>query len=281
MNEFLNTPIEYAKGVGPRRAEVLKAELNVHTFGDILECYPFRYIDRSKFYKTTEINSDVAYVQLKGKISNLQTIGEGRNKRMTATLTDDCGEMELVWFQGIKWAKEKIYPGIEYVVFGKPNYFNNHYNIAHPELETLSENASGKIETLQPQYNSSEKLKAKGFNSSGFRKILRGIINIAEGSIPEILPLEIIQRFKLISHETALINIHFPMNTEMLAKAQSRLRFEELFFVQLRLLRQKSIRSKRVKGLVFQTVGNYFNRFYHEKLPFELTGAQKIGRAHV
>ena len=275
MNDFLNTPIEYAKGVGPRRAEALKAELNVRTFGDMLECYPFRYIDRSKFYKTTEINSDVAYVQLKGRISNLQTVGEGRNKRMTAILTDDSGELELVWFQGIKWAKEKIVPGVEYVIFGKPSFFNNHYNMAHPELETLSENVAGIIETLQPQYNSSEKLKAKGFNSAGFRRILRGLVTMAEGCIPEILSTDLSQRFKLISHETALINIHFPKSPEMLAKAQSRLRFEELFFVQLRLLRQKSIRSNNVKGLVFKTVGSVFNRFYNEKLPFELTGAQK------
>ena len=275
MYDFLNTPIEYAKGVGPRRADVLKTELNVHTFGDLFECYPFRYIDRSKFYKTSEINSDVAYVQIKGKISKIQIIGEGRNKRMTAILKDEYGELELVWFQGIKWAREKIVPGVEYIIFGKPNYFNNHYNIAHPELETQSEQVNGVIETLQPQYNSSEKLKTKGFNSTGFRNILRGLANIAKGCIPENLSQDIIQRFKLISHESALINIHFPESPEMLAKAQSRLRFEELFFVQLRLLRQKSIRSKRVKGLEFKTVGNFFNRFYHEKLPFELTGAQK------
>ena len=275
MYDFLNTPVEYAKGVGPRRGEALKGELNVQTFGDLLECYPFRYIDRSKFYKTTEINSDAAYIQLKGKISHLQMIGEGRSKRMTALLKDDCGEMELVWFQGIKWAREKIVPGMEYIVFGKPNYFNNHYNIAHPELETQSEQVAGVIETLQPQYNSSEKLKAKGFNSIGFRKILRGLVNIAAGCIPENLSPEIIERFKLISHETALLNIHFPRSQEMLAKAQARLRFEELFFVQLRLLKQKSIRSKSVKGLEFKTIGNFFNRFYHEKLPFELTGAQK------
>jgi ATP-dependent DNA helicase RecG len=275
MYDFLNTPVEYAKGVGPRRGEVLKVELNVHTFGDLLECYPFRYIDRSKFYKTNEINSDAVYVQIKGKISHLQMIGEGRAKRMTALLKDDCGELELVWFQGIKWAREKIIPGVEYIVFGKPNYFNNHYNIAHPELETQSEQVAGVIETLQPQYNSSEKLKAKGFNSIGFRKILRGLVNIAAGTIPENLSQEIIQRFKLISHEAALLNIHFPQSPEMLAKAQARLRFEELFFVQLRLLRQKSIRSQSVKGLEFKTIGSFFNRFYHEKLPFELTGAQK------
>ncbi|MDP4291863.1 MAG: ATP-dependent DNA helicase RecG, partial [Bacteroidota bacterium] len=275
MYDFLNTPVEYAKGVGPRRAAVLKTELNVHTFGDLLECYPFRYIDRSKFYKTTEINSDVAYVQIKGKISNIQTIGEGRSKRMTALLKDEYGEIELVWFQGIKWAKEKIIPGAVYVVFGRPNYFNNRYNIAHPELETLSESVAGIVETLQPQYNSSEKLKAKGFNSAGFRRILHALVSMAEGCIPENMTREIIQKYKLISHEEALLNIHFPKSPEMLAKAQSRLRFEELFFVQLRLLKQKSFRTNTVKGLVFKTVGDSFHRFYKEKLPFELTGAQK------
>ena len=275
MNDFLNTPVEYAKGVGPKRAEVLKKELNVHTFGDLLECYPFRYIDRSKFYKTTEINSDSAYIQLKGRISNLQFAGEGRSRRMTATLRDDKGELELVWFQGIKWAKEKIVPGIEYVVFGKPSYFNGQYNMAHPELETIAEQSSGIAETLQPQYNSSEKLKAKGFNSAGFRKIMRTLAASAQSCIPENLPPDLIQRYKLLSHEAALINIHFPQSPDILSKAQARLRFEELFFVQLRLLRQKSIRTHQIKGMVFHTVGEYFNRFYLEKLPFELTGAQK------
>ncbi len=275
MNDFLNTSIEYLKGVGPKRADVLKKELNVHTFGDLLECYPFRYIDRSKFYKTTEINSDSAYVQLKGKISNLQFAGEGRSKRMTAILKDDQGELELVWFQGIKWAKEKIVPGVEYVVFGKPSYFNGQYNMAHPELETTSEISTGIAETLQPQYNSSETLKTKGFNSAGFRKIMRTLALMAQSCIPENLPPDLVQRFKLISHEAALINIHFPLSPEILSKAQARLRFEELFFVQLRLLRQKNIRTRQIKGMEFKTVGNYFNRFYHEKLPFELTGAQK------
>jgi ATP-dependent DNA helicase RecG len=274
-SEFLLTPIEFLKGVGPKRAELLKTELGIFFFDDMLNYFPFRYVDRSKFSKVSEINTDQNFFQLKGKISHVQTVGEGRGKRLTAYLSDSSGHIELVWFQGIKWVLEKIQPGVEYIVFGKPTYFNGKYNLAHPEIERLNEYEDTVTGKLQPFYSSGEKLKTKGLDSRGIAKLTKTLVARIENNIPETLSPEIIQRLKFIPRDEALKNIHYPDDQTMLDKAITRLKFEELFFVQLALIRQKFIRSKKIKGHTFGLVGNHFNTFYSQYLPFELTNAQK------
>jgi ATP-dependent DNA helicase RecG len=273
---FFETPIEYLKGVGPQRADILKKELNIFKFEDLLYFYPFRYVDRSKFQKVNEVVSDSVYVQIKGKIRDVKVIGKYRAMRMTAVLEDETGKIELIWFQGIKWLKDKFKPDVEYVVFGKPSFFNNKLNIAHPETETVISHQSIVISsTLQPFYNSTEKLKSKGLDSRGIGKIMRNLMVSAQGSIPEVLSEDIIRPLKLIAREEALINIHFPQNQQLLDRALLRLKFEELFFTQLRLLKLKVIRNQKVKGHVFSKVGEHLNSFYKDYLPFELTNAQK------
>ncbi|MFZ4400134.1 MAG: ATP-dependent DNA helicase RecG [Bacteroidales bacterium] len=272
---FAETSIEFLKGVGPKRAELLRKELNIVNFGDLLQYYPFRYIDRTKFYKANEITSDLVYVQMKGKITATETIGKMRATRFIARFQDETGNIELIWFQGIKWIKEKLKLGEEYVVFGKPSIFNGSYNILHPDIESIAENQSETIEGLYPYYSSSEKLKAMGFTSRGISKITKTLIGVAKKSIPETLTEEIISKYRFISREEALINIHFPSNTEILQKAQLRIKFEELFFLQLSLLMMKQIRLTKTEGHCFGTVGHYFNTFYKQYLPFELTNAQK------
>ncbi len=272
---FADTAIEYLKGVGPKRAELLRKELNVSCFGDLLQYYPFRYIDRSKFHKANEITSDLMYVQMKGKIVSTETVGKMRASRLIATFQDETGSIELVWFQGIKWVKEKLRLGEEYIVFGKPSLFNRTYNILHPDIESVTENQSEITEGLYPFYSSSEKLKALGFTSRGISRITKTLVSTAKKSIPETLTPEIVNKFKFISREEALINIHFPTNAEILKKAQLRIKFEELFYLQLSLLMMKQIRLTKTEGHCFGTVGNYFNGFYSKNLPFELTNAQK------
>ncbi|NCC72931.1 MAG: ATP-dependent DNA helicase RecG [Sphingobacteriia bacterium] len=272
--EFLQTPIEYLKGVGPKRAEMLKKELNIFTFDDLLNYFPFRYVDRSKFSSVTEVNNDQNYFQLKGQIIQVQTIGEGRAKRLTALLTDDTGEIEIVWFQGIKWAMDKIRPGIQFIIYGKPSWFNGRFNFVHPEIEPATEwEAVGS--QLQPFYSSGEKLKTKGLDSKGIARLTKTLILLADLVIPETLSLEIVRRLGFIRRDEALKNIHYPENQETLDKAIGRLKFEELFFIQLMLLRHKIHRSKVIKGHTFKIVGDHFNTFYNQFLPFELTNAQK------
>lgn len=272
---FLETPVEYLKGVGPSRAEFLKKELNISVFGELLSFFPFRYIDRTKFYKISEVRDDVAYVQIKGKISHIQTVGNARAKRLVATLTDETGQMELVWFQGIKWITDKIKPGIEYIIFGKPSWFNGKLNIAHPELELPGESTETGSDLLRPIYYSSEKLKAKGLNSKGISKLMKTLIQSGKFRIMENLSDQVLQQFHLISREEAFIHIHFPASPELLKKAQIRLKFEELFFIQLRLLRNKYLRTQKQSGHLFSRVGDNLNKFYYNYLSFELTTAQK------
>lgn len=273
--QLFDNPIEYLKGVGPKRAEVLKKELNIFTFFDLLSYYPFRYVDRSRFFKISEINADTTYIQLKGKISGVRTVGAGRAARLTATFSDDTGEIELVWFQGHKWVKDKIKEGQEYILFGKPAVFNRKYNFTHPDIEVYNPDDQYIGETLQGIYYSSEKLKSVGFNTKGLSKIMKTVISIMKGYIAENLTDNIIQSLKLMPREDALTTIHFPSNPEVLEKARARLKFEELFFVQLRLLRLKQIRQQKTEGLKFIKVGDFFNQFYHQCLKFELTTAQK------
>jgi ATP-dependent DNA helicase RecG len=274
-SEFLNTAIEYLKGVGPKRAALLKSELGIFTFDDLLNYYPFRYIDRSKFSKVSEINSDAAYIQARGKIHGLKTIGAQRSKRLVGYLHDDTGEIELVWFKGLNWVIDKIKPNEEYIIFGKPNYFNGKYNFTHPEIELASEAEKGVNATLQPFYGSTEKLKSRGLDTRGFAKLTKNLVDQINAVIDETLSDEIIRQLKLIPREKAIINIHHPEDQQILNKAIARLKFEELFFIQLALLRQKFKRTQEIAGHNFTTVGDHFNDFFHKHLPFELTNAQK------
>jgi ATP-dependent DNA helicase RecG len=271
---FLETPVEYLKGVGPARAEMLKKELQIFTFGELLSLFPFRYIDRSKIFRISEVD-DTAYVQVKGKITEVQVIGGPRTKRLVATLADDSGELELVWFQGVKWIADKLMPGTEFIVFGKPSWFNGHLTIAHPDLELPNEQVSAVSDAFRPLYSSTEKLKSRGLDSKGISRLMKTLVQSERFQIPENLNQEILGNLKLMNRHEAFINIHFPANHTLLQKAQARLKFEELFYIQLRLLKQKSERSRKKDGHPFSIVGHYLNDFYHHYLSFELTGAQK------
>lgn len=273
--DILDTSIEYLKGVGPARAEVLKKELGIFTFNNLLHHFPFRYVDKSKFYKISEINSDALYVQIKGKIIQLQKIGKPRSERLVAILQDDTGETELVWFKGVKWIIEKLKLNEEYVVFGKPAIFNNKFNFPHPEIEAVSTEKIDLGEQLQPFYPSTEKLKSKGLDSKGISKIMRNLLVQVKGSFPETLSAPILQRLKFIPREEALLTIHFPPDEVTLNKARTRLKFEELFYIQLGLLKLKLLRIEKIRGHKFSVVGSFLNNFYKNNLPFELTNAQK------
>jgi ATP-dependent DNA helicase RecG len=274
-NKFFETPITYLPGVGPKRAELLNKELNILCFADLLTYYPYRYIDKSKFYKINEININLPYVQIIGNISNTQIIGKARGQRMTAELSDETGTIELVWFKGIKWLKDKFNPDEKYVIFGKPNVFNRKINIPHPDVSLLSDENEGLGESLSGLYNSTEKLKSRGLDSRGIAKLMKALMTKAKDQIPETLSEEIIHKYKFISRGEAIINIHFPQNPDILKKASTRLKFEELFFLQLRLLKQKLIRIQKFNGFKFNKIGDYLNLFYKNQLPFELTNAQK------
>lgn len=272
---FEETSIEFLKGVGPQRAALLSKELNIKTFGDLLLYYPYRYIDRSVFNKIADIDADQPFVQLKGRIIFLETIGKNRAMRLVATFRDNTGDIELVWFQGIKWVKEKIKANVDYIVFGKPVLFNRKFNIAHPEIEEVTNETSSVSKGLQPFYSSTEKLRAKGLDSRGIARLTRNLIDIAKGNIYETLPDYILLKLKCVSREEAFRNIHFPDSSFNLEKARNRLKFDELFFIQLRLIINKIIRSKKISGHKFTVIGNAFNEFFHNYLPFELTNAQK------
>jgi len=273
---FLDTPIKYLKGVGPIREKLLRDELNLKTFEDILYHFPFRYVDRSKFYKIAEIEEDMPFVQLIGHISNMQTMGAGRSQRMTAILQDSSGAIELVWFRGVKWIKESVQPGKEYVVFGKPTLFNRKFNMAHPEMEELEKFKTETLQVrLQPFYNTTEKLRKSNLDSRGLSKILKTLVQQIPLNIPEILSKKLLEKFSLISRESALQKIHFPENVKDIQAAQKRLKFEELFFIQLHLIKSKLIRAHKNQGVVFSEVGDFFNTFFYHYLKFELTDAQK------
>lgn len=275
-NTFLDTPIEYLKGIGPQRAEVLKSELGLFLFRDLLTHYPFRYVDRTKFQSVREITDDMPYVQLRGVIESLTTVGEKRGQRLVAQFRDNTGSIELVWFQGHKWMADKLKTQTEYIVFGKPANFKGRYNIAHPEIELASSADMNLKSAFQSVYSSTEKLKNKGFDSEGLRRLMRQLVSqINSASIEENLTDELLSDFKLMSKWEAMKQIHFPDNNNLLQKAEYRLKFEELFFIQLKLLRLHHINVKTVPGAVFTKVGDNFNNFYNKHLPFQLTGAQK------
>ncbi|MDN5285073.1 MAG: recG [Mucilaginibacter sp.] len=276
MDPF-QTPLVYLKGVGQARAEVLKKELALANFEDLLRHFPFRYIDRTRFYKVKDIQADLPYVQVLARVTNKQIIGEKHTKRLVVQSRDETGTLELVWFKGINWIEKTIIPGSVYIVFGKPGFFNGQAQMAHPEMEIYSPATMQRQgnATLQPVYNSTEKLKQFQLDSKGIQKLTSGLLEQHAKDIRENLPLYIINQFKLINRADAYRNIHFPADANLLNEAIYRLKFEELFLLQLKLLRNKLLHTQRFKGNVFGTVGHYFNDFYHHKLPFPLTNAQK------
>jgi len=272
---FLSTPIEYLKGVGPERADVLKKEAQIFTFGDLLKLYPYRYIDRTQFYSTQHIDNTQTFIQLKGKLKNIRELGEGRGKRLTAIFYDDDGEVELVWFQGIKWIIKAIDTKETYVLYGKPSWFNSKLNITHPELEKLSTFNVEESGTFRAMYNTSEKMKTKSLDSKGISKLIQALlVQLKPGHITENLPQTILSKYKLFGRFEAIKNIHLPQNLTLQNEAVKRLKFEELFLIQLNLLQLKIIR-KRERGIFFEKVDHYFKSFYEQALPFELTNAQK------
>ncbi|HOP02956.1 MAG TPA: ATP-dependent DNA helicase RecG [Tenuifilaceae bacterium] len=271
----LQSDVMYLTGVGPKRAELLKKELNIHTLKDLLYYFPFKYVDRSKFYKISEINAELPYIQVIGHVVRFQEVGGGRSKRLTAQFTDGTGNIELVWFKGIKWIASSIKPNVKYVVFGKPTLFNGRYNIAHPEVEDYNTETVNSSGMLQPAYNTTEKLKNSYINSKTILKLQHNLQVMLDGKIDESLPAYLLDQLKLMTLPEALRNTHFPQSATLLRKAQARLKFEELFYVQLNLLHQRSVRMMKVNGHVFSVVGDVFNQFYKENLPFELTSAQK------
>jgi ATP-dependent DNA helicase RecG len=271
------TPVEYLKGVGLSRADVLKKELQIATFDDLLRHFPYKYIDRTRFYKIREIEAEMPYVQVIARLTHKDIMGEKHTKRIIFQAQDDTGVMELVWFQGIKWVEKAFFPGKAYIIFGKPSFFNGKAQMAHPEMELYSPEALQRKgnATLQPAYNSTEKLKQFGLDSKGLQKLTATLLELYAKDIHENLPLYVINRFKLMPRVNAYRNIHFPEDATALNEAQYRLKFEELFILQLKLLKTKVHRTNKFKGNIFGSIGNYFNEFYHHKLPFELTNAQK------
>ena len=276
-SQVFETPIEYLKGVGSSRAEILKKELQIFNFGDLLCYFPYKYIDRTRFYKIRDIQPDLPYVQVIARVTQFEIAGEKHTRRLVAQAFDDTGTIELVWFQGIKWVEKTLIKGKAYVLFGKPGFFNGKAQMAHPEMELYSPQAlqrKGNL-TLQPAYNSTEKLKQFMLDSKGIQKLVACLLEQYYHHIHENLPLYIINRFKLTGRQEAYRNIHFPEDAAKLNEAVHRLKFEELFLLQLRLLKNKLLHTQKFKGNIFGTVGELFNQFYHSKLPFPLTNAQK------
>lgn len=276
-DNIFNNSIEYLKGVGPQRAELLNKELGIFSFGDLIKFYPFRYIDRSKYHKIADIaKNENVYLQIIGKLGALEIIGNKRANRLKAHFYDDTGKVELVWFKGITWLRKSLKSGENYILFGKPNNFKGIFNFPHPELEPITD-ADKNINPLklQPVYNSTEKLKAKGLHSRNIGKLISSLLPLISNKVYENLAPQIVDELKLLTREQALINIHFPSDSKLLDKALFRLKFEELFFIQLKLLRLKKSRDTEIKGYEFERIGEKFNTFYKKYLPFELTNAQK------
>ena len=274
MTGFFDKKIEFLKGVGPQKAALLQKELGIVTFRDLIQHYPFRYEDRTKFYKVSQLNDQLPFVQVRGYIRRVETVGMGRKQRLVAYFADETGEIELVWFKGLQYVAKKLRLGVEYVVVGKPSTYGHKINITHPELEPLA--ASHEVERyLQPVYSTTETLKKRFLDSKSISKLLKALLMDALPRIREILPENILGQYKLMPKAEAIKNIHFPENGDALQKARFRLKFEELFYVQLRLLKLKHARIDKFKGQVFQDLA-YLNAFYHDHLPFELTNAQKM-----
>lgn len=272
---FLQTPVAYLKGVGPNRAETLQSELGIHVYQDLLNLFPNRYIDKTQYYKIGQLQKSNAEVQIVGKIVHIKTVEQKRGNRLVAKFVDDTGEMELVWFRGQKWIRENLKLNVPYVIFGKCNWFNGMFSMPHPEMELLSEHEKNLRIHMQPVYPSTEKLSNKGITNRVLSKLIQQLFIETKGSFAETLSNKILDELKLISKSEALYNIHFPKNQELLAKAQFRLKFEELFYLQLQLIAKNMLHKQKIKGFNFDQVGPLFNDFYANHLPFELTDAQK------
>lgn len=275
MAGFLDQDIKFLPGVGPKRAELLAKELKIKTFGDLIYYFPYKYIDRTRFYNISEIHAQMPYIQVKGKIRSMETVGAGRKQRLTARFYDNTGSIELIWFQSVKWQKENLVLNKEYTVFGKPSEFNGRINVAHPEMETEEDKQLKPSGLFQAYYVTSESMKKKYLHSKTINKFQLTLIHLAKGKIGETLPAPLIKRLKLVSLEEALTTIHKPESITDLKNARFRLKFEELFIIQLKILALKHHRENKFKGFRFEKVGFNFNRFYKDFLPFELTGAQK------
>jgi ATP-dependent DNA helicase RecG len=276
QQNLLQTPIEYLKGVGPNRGELLRKELGIFKYGDLVNFFPNRYIDRTRYYKINELQNTVSEVQIVGKIIHIKTVEFGKNKkRLVATFVDDTGQMELVWFQGHKWIRESLKLNEVIVIFGKCTSFNGTFNMAHPEMELLSEHQKSLRSAMQAIYPSTETLANRGVSNRVIIKMMQQLFLETQNLFSETLPDYLLDELKLVPKKVALFNIHFPKSTEALAKAQFRLKFEELFFIQLQLITKNLIQKHKIKGHPFTNVGHHFNDFYKNHLPFELTNAQK------
>lgn len=274
-NIFL-TPVEYLKGIGPRRAQALKSEMNVFNAGDLLNFFPFRYIDKTKYHKISQVRDAEADVQIIGRLGNVAEVKQaGRTVRLTAAFYDETGTLELVWFKGFQWIKKNLVKGETYVVFGRPNMFAGRYTIAHPEMETLAAHESSPLSAMVPVYPSSEGLQKSGVTSKVISLAVAELLKTALPYVKETLSAEIMEKWRLMGRAEALKTMHFPSDTDHLARARERVKFEELFFMQLTMLRRKVIRQSKLTGYPFPVVGDYFNTFYNSHLPFPLTGAQK------
>lgn len=274
MFDLTTRDIKYLSGVGPQKAAVLNKELEIYSLHDLLYYFPYKYVDRSRIYYIHEIDGNMPYIQLKGKILGFETFGEGRQRRLLAHFSDGTGVVDLVWFQGIKYVTNKYKLHEEYIVFGKPTVFNGRINVAHPDIDSPADLKLSSM-GLQPYYNTTEKMKRSFLNSHAIEKMMATVIGQIQEPLSETLSPKLIADHHLMSLTDALRNIHFPSNPELLRKAQYRLKFEELFYVQLNILRYAKDRQRKYRGYVFETVGETFNTFYSKNLPFELTGAQK------
>ena len=256
---MLDTPIEFLKGVGPQRAAVLQKELHIFRYRDLLELYPFRYIDKTHFYKIAQLQADLADVQIVGKIIRIKEEGLGHKKRLKAIFEDETSSMELVWFKGASWVKKNLAVGVELVVFGKPTLYNSTFSISHPEIETLEAHKKSLVTTMQGVYPSTEKLGLRALHSKGISKLVLELLDQVASYIPETLSLEIRKEYKLISKRDALLNVHFPQSETLLAQSLRRLKFEEFFFIQLAMLKFKQYKKETYLSYPFTKVGTYFN----------------------
>lgn len=276
QTDILQTPIEFLKGVGEKRGAVLRKEFNVQTFNDLLYYFPYRHIDKSHVYHVSDIVNDGGYILLRGKIQNVRIIGQMHAQRLTAMFSDETGSIELVWFNGIRWVQDVLKSRTEFVIFGKPTLFNGHWNITHPELIDPNQQDNSPISLrFQPLYNTSETAKKKSLDSKAMSKLTANLLTQVKDVIPETMPREMVEELHLMSLRDALVNIHYPEDNQKLSQATLRLKFDELFFTQLKLLKLKLINNKRFEGFAFKQVGHYFNTYYKECLPFDLTNAQK------
>ena len=266
--------ITYLPGVGPKKADILQKEAGISSYEDLLFYFPYKYIDRSRFYKVAEISGNMPYIQLKGQILYFDTLGEGRSKRLVGKFSDGTGTIDLIWFKGLNYVTDKYRPNTEYIVFGKPTEFGHTYNIPHPDIDLLDQ-ADQVARGLTPFYNTSEKMKKSFLNSRAIQNLQYTLLSWLNWELPETLSPDVLKRIHMMSMTEAMRNIHFPESAAKLRDAQLRLKFDELFFIQLNILRTASVRKLKLKGIVFPTVGHYFNTFYKEYLPFELTNAQK------